>query len=49
MTYWLVLSTVSWAMSFATYPDLATCQAAAKDAPWYVTATCVPKPPQHTH
>lgn len=44
MTYWLVLSTLSWAMSFGTYGNLTECEAAAKGAPWYASATCVPKP-----
>jgi hypothetical protein len=44
MTYWLVLSTLSWSMSFSVYPDLAACEDAAKAAPWYVSTTCLPRP-----
>jgi hypothetical protein len=54
MTYWLVLSTLSWAASFGMYADKSSCEAAAKDRPWYVSASCVPipapnNPQEHKH
>lgn len=52
MTYWLVLNTFFWAMTFGNYASEAECLRAAKEAPRSVSASCIvqPKPvEQHTH
>jgi hypothetical protein len=42
--YWLVLSTLFWAASYGSYASKEACEAAAKEAPIYVSASCIPLP-----
>ena len=48
--YWLLVSSLFWAHTFGNYDSIDDCKAAAKDAPWYTSATCVPFPEEnHKH
>jgi hypothetical protein len=52
MTFYLMMSSWMWAATFGPYPSLAECDDAARDAPWYVAATCVAMPApkaDHSH
>lgn len=47
--YWMVFTTLFWAWTFGSYDDLGACQEAARNAPWYVSTSCVPMPEPHDH
>jgi hypothetical protein len=42
--YWLALSTLFWLHNYGNFHSKEACEAAAKDAPFYVSATCIPLP-----
>jgi hypothetical protein len=46
--YWLALSTLFWISSYGNFPSKEACEAAAKEVPFYVNATCVPLPVKKT-
>lgn len=43
--YWLVLSTLFWSATYGNYPSKEACETASRNAPLYVSATCIPLPP----
>jgi hypothetical protein len=42
--YWLALSTLFWLHTYGNFPSKEACETAAKEAPLYVSATCIPLP-----
>jgi hypothetical protein len=46
--YWLALSTLFWLHNYGNFPSKEACEAAARDVPFYVSASCVPHPVKAT-